>query len=157
NRGLVFWADGPDRRILYANDHFLHALDARTGERIASFGNGGSRDLKGDLGRDIGGLSLQANTPGVLFGVLLIMRMRLGEAPAPAAPGHIRAYNCRTGQLAWRFNTIPQPGEFGHETWPPNAYQYIGGANVWTGFALDEERGIVFCPTGSAAFDFWGG
>jgi len=157
NRGLVFWADGADRRILYANDHFLHALDARTGQRIASFGNAGSLDLKGDLGRDIGGLSLQANTPGVLFGDLLIMGMRLGEGPAPAAPGHIRAYNVRTGKLAWRFNTIPQPGEFGYETWPPNAYQYIGGANVWTGFALDEERGIVFCPTGSAAFDFWGG
>lgn len=157
NRGLVFWADGADRRILYANDHFLHALDARTGQRIASFGSNGSLDLKGDLGRDIGGLSLQANTPGVLFGDLLIMGMRLGEGPAPAAPGHIRAYNVRTGQLAWRFNTIPQPGEFGYETWPPNAYQYIGGANVWTGFALDEKRGIVFCPTGSAAFDFWGG
>ena len=157
NRGLVFWADGADRRILYANDHFLHALDARTGQRIASFGNGGSLDLKGDLGRDIGGLSLQANTPGVLFGDLLIMGMRLGEGPAPAAPGHIRAYHVRTGKLAWRFNTIPQPGEFGYETWPSNAYQHIGGANVWTGFALDEKRAIVFCPTGSAAFDFWGG
>ncbi len=157
NRGLVFWADGADRRILYANDHFLHALDARTGQRIASFGNAGSLDLKGDLGRDVRGFSLQATTPGVLFGDLLIMGMRLGEGPAPAAPGHIRAYNVRTGKLAWRFNTIPQPGEFGHETWPPNAYHYIGGANVWTGFALDEKRGIVFCPTGSAAFDFWGG
>jgi quinoprotein glucose dehydrogenase len=157
NRGLVFWADGADRRILYANDHFLHALDARTGRRIAGFGSNGSLDLKGDLGRDIGGLSLQANTPGLLFGDLLIMGMRLGEGPAPAAPGHIRAYNVRTGQLAWRFNTIPQPGEVGYETWPPNAYQHIGGANVWTGFALDEKRGIVFCPTGSAAFDFWGG
>ena len=157
NRGLVHWADGADRRILYANDHFLHALDARTGQRIASFGNGGSIDLKADLGRDVSGLSLQANTPGVLFGDLLIMGMRLGEGPAPAAPGHIRAYNVRTGKLVWRFNTIPQPGEFGYETWPPNAYQYIGGGNVWTGFALDEQRGLVFCPTGSAAYDFWGG
>ncbi len=157
NRGLVHWAAGADRRILYANDHFLHALDARTGQRIASFGDGGSIDLKADLGRDVSGLSLQANTPGVLFGDLLIMGMRLGEGPAPAAPGHIRAYNVRTGKLVWRFNTIPQPGEFGYETWPPNAYQYIGGGNVWTGFALDEQRGLVFCPTGSAAYDFWGG
>ncbi len=157
NRGLVFWADGKDRRILYANDRYLHALDAATGQRVTSFGKEGSIDLKADLGRDVSGLSLQANTPGVLFGDLLIMGMRLGEGPAPAAPGHIRAYDVRSGKLVWRFNTIPLPGEVGYETWPPNAYTYIGGANVWAGFALDEKRGIVFCPTGSAAFDFWGG
>ncbi len=157
NRGVVFWSEGNDRRVLYANDHFLHALNAITGERIASFGEGGSIDLKRDLGREVGGLALQSTTPGVVFGDLLIMGMRLGEGPAPAAPGHIRAYSIRTGKLAWRFNSIPQPGEPGHETWPPNAYQYAGGVNVWTGFALDEKRGLVFCPTGSAAFDFWGG
>ncbi len=157
NRGLVFWADGNDRRVLYANDHFLHALNAATGERIPSFGEGGTIDLKRDLGRDVSGLALQSTTPGVVFGDLLIMGMRLGEGPAPAAPGHIRAYSLRTGKLVWRFNSIPQPGEPGHETWPPNAYQYAGGVNVWTGFALDEQRGLVFCPTGSAAFDFWGG
>ena len=157
NRGLVFWADGADRRILYGNDHFLHAIDAATGRRIPSFGDSGSIDLKNDLGRDASKLALNATTPGVIFGDLLIMGMRLGEGPAPAAPGHIRAYNVRTGKLAWRFNSIPQPGEVGYETWPPNAYQYIGGVNVWTGFALDEKRGLVFCPTGSAAFDFWGG
>ena len=157
NRGLVHWGRGAERRILYGNDHFLHAVNAVTGQRIPSFGDGGSIDLKRDLGRDVTGLSLQSTTPGVLFGDLLIMGMRLGEGPAPAAPGHIRAYDVRTGKLVWRFNSIPYPGEPGYETWPPNAYQYIGGVNVWTGFALDEKRGLVFCPTGSAAFDFWGG
>ncbi len=157
NRGLVHWADGTDHRILYGNDHYLHELDARTGHRVESFGNGGSIDLKADLIRDVSGLDLHANTPGVIFGDRLIVGMRVGEGPAPAAPGHIRAYDVRTGKLVWRFNTIPQPGEPGYETWPPNAYQYIGGVNVWTGFALDEKRGLVFCPTGSAAFDFWGG
>ena len=157
NRGLVFCSDGKDRRILYANDRYLHALDAATGNRVPGFGMEGSIDLKADLGRDVSGLSLQANTPGVVFGNLVIMGMRLGEGPAPAAPGHIRAYDVRSGKLVWRFNTIPLPGEVGYETWPPNAYTYIGGANVWAGFALDEKRGIVFCPTGSAAFDFWGG
>ena len=157
NRGLVYWAGGGSGRILFGNDHFLHAIDAATGIRVASFGNGGTIDLMQDLGRDVTGLSLQANTPGVVFGDLLIVGMRLGEGPAPAAPGHIRAYDLHTGRLAWRFNTIPQPGEPGHETWPPNAHRYIGGVNVWTGFALDEKRGLVFCPTGSAAFDFWGG
>ena len=157
NRGLVYWGTGAERRILYGNDRFLHAIDAATGQRIPSFGDGGSIDLKRDLGRDVSGLSVQSTTPGVVYGELLIMGMRLGEGPAPAAPGHIRAYDVRTGKLAWRFNSIPHPGEPGYETWPPNAYQYIGGVNVWTGFALDEKRGLVFCPTGSAAFDFWGG
>ena len=157
NRGLVYWADGGDRRILFGCDHFLHAINASNGQRVASFGDGGAIDLKKDLGRDVSSLSLQSSTPGVVYGDLLIMGMRLGEGPAPVAPGHIRAFNVRNGKLAWRFHTIPEPGEFGYDTWPPNAYQYTGAANVWTGFALDERRGIVFCPTGSAAFDFWGG
>ena len=157
NRGLVYWADGTDRRVIFGNSHFLHAVDAATGRRISSFGKGGSVDLLDGLGRDARGLSLMANTPGVVYRDILIVGMRLGEGPAPAAPGPIRAYNLRTGELVWRFNTIPQPGEPGHETWPPTAYQYAGGANVWTGFALDEQRGLVFCPTGSATFDFWGG
>lgn len=157
NRGLVHWAGDGASRIFYGNDPFLHCIDAKTGRRVASFGDGGTVNLKGDLGRDVSKLALQSTTPGVIFSDLLIMGMRLGEGPAPAAPGHIRAYDVRTGKLVWRFNTIPLPGEPGYETWPPNAYQYIGGGNVWTGFALDEKRGIVFCPTGSAAFDFWGG
>ncbi|MFM7101085.1 MAG: PQQ-binding-like beta-propeller repeat protein, partial [Verrucomicrobiota bacterium] len=157
NRGLVHWAEGSDRRILYGNHQYLHALDADTGRRIPGFGREGTIDLRDDLGRDVQGLSVQSTTPGVVFRNLLILGMRLGEGPAPAAPGHIRAYDIRTGKLAWRFHTIPSPGEPGHDTWPPNAHQYIGGANVWSGFALDEKRGLVFCPTGSAAFDFWGG
>ena len=157
NRGVVHWGSGDDARILYANDRFLHAIDVRSGKRIPSFGKNGSVDLKGDLGREAGDLYLTANTPGVIYRDLLIMGMRLGEGPGPAAPGPIRAYNVRTGELVWRFNTIPQPGEPGHETWPPDAHRRLGGANVWTGFSLDEARGLVFCPTGSAAFDFWGG
>ncbi len=114
-------------------------------------------NLKDGLGRDVTGLSVSARTPGVLYRDLLIMGTSLGEGPAPAAPGHIRAYHVRTGAMVWRFNTIPQPGEYGYETWPPDAYTHIGGANVWTGMAVDEARGMVFCPTGSPAFDFWGG
>jgi len=159
NRGLVYWpgaAEG-EARILYANDHLLHAVDAKTGKRIPGFGKNGSVDLREGLGRDAKDLYLAANTPGVIFRELLIMGMRLGEGPAPAAPGPIRAFNVRTGELVWKFNTIPLPGEPGYETWPPNAHKTSGGANVWTGFTVDEARGLVFCPTGSAAFDFWGG
>lgn len=157
NRGLSFWSQGSTQRLFYANDHYLHAVDPATGQRIPTFSQGGSLDLKADLGRDVSKLALQVTTPGVIYEDLLIIGMRLGEGPAPAAPGHVRAYDVRTGRLVWRFNTIPQPGEPGYETWPPNAYQYVGGANVWAGFALDEARGIVFCPTGSATYDFWGG
>jgi quinoprotein glucose dehydrogenase len=157
NRGLSHWASGSERRLFYANDHFLHALDPVTGKPVPSFGKDGVVDLKDGLGRDVKSLALQCTTPGVVFGDLLILGMRLGEGPAPAAPGHIRAYDVRTGKLVWRFNTIPQPGEEGYDTWPPDAWKHIGGANVWAGFSLDEARGIVFCPTGSAAFDFWGG
>ena len=157
NRGLAYWVDGDDRRILFGNSHWLHAIDARTGKLVEGFGEGGRVDLAQGLGRDVTGLAIQANTPGVVFRDLIIMGMRVGEGPGPAAPGHIRAYDVRTGRLVWRFHTVPQPGEFGYETWPPDAWERIGGVNVWTGMTVDEERGLVFCPVGSAAFDFWGG
>ena len=157
NRGLAFWTEGDDRRILFGTGHWLHALDARTGKLIESFGDHGRVDLAEGLGRDIHGLALQANTPGVIYRNLIIMGMRVGEGPAPAAPGHIRAYDVHTGRMVWRFNTIPQPGEPGYETWPEDAWQRVGGVNVWAGMTVDEERGLVFCPVGSATFDFWGG
>lgn len=157
NRGLAYWTDGKEGRILFGNGQWLHALEAATGRLIETFGTGGRVDLGLGFGRDTTGLSIQANTPGVVFGDLIIMGMRVGEGPAPAAPGHIRAFNVRTGEQVWIFHTIPHPGEPGHETWPADAWQRVGGANVWTGMTLDEERGLVFCPVGSAAFDFFGG
>ena len=157
NRGVVYWADGEDRRILFTAGHYLHAVDARTGKLIPSFGDGGRVDLKEGLGRDVSRLYVLATTPGIVFRDLLILGTRVSEGPGPAAPGHIRAYDIRTGRMAWIFHTIPQPGEAGHETWPDDAWKFIGGANCWAGMALDEKRGIVFAPTGSASFDFWGG
>jgi quinoprotein glucose dehydrogenase len=157
NRGIAWWADGDDRRILFGTGHWLHAVDARTGMLVDSFGDHGRVDLAVGLDRDVTGLAIQANTPGVVYRDLIIMGMRLGEGPAPAAPGHIRAYNIRTGKMAWIFHTIPHPGEPGYETWPADAWQRAGGVNVWTGMTVDESRGLLFCPVGSAAFDFWGG
>ena len=156
NRGLVYWADGEDVRILFAVGASLFAIDALTGEPVEAFGDSGRVDLYVGLGEDAQGRTLFANTPGVVFDNLLIMGMRLSEGP-DAAPGYIRAFDVRTGRLAWTFHTIPLPGEAGYETWPPDAYTRIGGANAWTGLSLDTERGLVFVPTGSAAFDFYGG
>jgi quinoprotein glucose dehydrogenase len=74
----------------------------------------------------------------------------------PSPPGDIRAFDVRTGELRWRFHTIPHPGEFGYETWPKDAWRYSGAANNWAGMSLDSERGIVYVPTGSPVFDFYG-
>jgi quinoprotein glucose dehydrogenase len=157
NRGVVFWADGEDRRILYTAGPYLHAVNARDGKLISSFGTDGRVDLKQGLGREANQLYVVTTTPGIVFRDLLILGSRVAEGPGPSAPGHIRAYNIRTGKMAWIFHTIPHPGETGYETWPADAWKFIGGANCWAGMALDEKRGIVFVPTGSAAFDFWGG
>ena len=157
NRGLAYWVNGDDRRLLFSAGHWLQAIDPRTGQLIESFGEHGRVDLSADLERDVRGLAIQANTPGVVYHDLIIMGMRVGEGPAPAAPGTIRAYDVRSGKLVWRFHTIPHPGEPGYETWPADAWTRVGGTNVWTGMTVDEERGLVFCPVGSATFDFWGG
>ncbi len=157
NRGVVYWAEGHDRRILFSADHFLYSIDADTGRPVGSFGTDGRVDIKEGLGREVSKLYVVSTTPGTLFRNLLFLPLRVGEGPAPAAPGHIRAYDVRSGRIVWMFHTIPYPGEEGADTWPPDAWTYVGGANCWAGMALDERRGIVFIPTGSAAFDFWGG
>jgi len=138
-------------------DHFLYAIDAANGRPVAGFGREGRLDIKDGLGRDVSKLFVSSTTPGAVFQNLLFLPLRVGEGPAPAAPGHLRAYDLRTGQIVWTFHTIPYPGEPGYETWPPDAWTYVGGVNCWAGMAVDERRGLVFVPTGSAAFDFWGG
>jgi quinoprotein glucose dehydrogenase len=156
-RGLAYWEDGNDRRLLFSADKYLYALDADSGDPLSSFGDNGKIDLTQGLGRDIEGLNYSYHAPGTIYEDFIIMGA-LNSERLPAAPGHIRAFNIRTGKQEWIFHTIPQPGEFGHDSWEdPTAYQFIGGANNWTGMAVDEERGIVYVPTGSAAFDFYGG
>ena len=158
SRGLMRWAspDGGDERIYFGAGPYLYAADARTGRLVDSFGSGGKVDLRVGLGRDPERMLVSLNTPGAVFENLLIVGGRVHETPG-AAPGHVRAYDARTGAVVWTFHTIPQPGEFGYDTWPPDAYTYAGGANSWAGMSLDVERGVVFVPTGSAAFDYYGG
>ncbi len=156
-RGLAYWADGEDRRLLFSAEEKLYALNALTGKPVNNFGTQGYIDLREGLGRDVEGLSYRYHAPGTIYQDLIVMGA-LNSERLPAAPGHIRAFNIRTGEQAWIFHTIPQPGQPGYETWEDStAYQFIGGVNNWTGMTLDEERGIVFVPLGSAAFDFYGG
>lgn len=157
NRGVVYWESGEDKRILYTASSNLYAIDANTGKPVTSFGSNGLVDLHAGLGRDVDDLFVTATSPGIIYKDLLILGTRVSEG-SDAAPGHIRAYDVRTGKQAWIFHTIPHPGEVGYETWEDTAaYKHIGGANSWSGFSLDEKRGIVFAPTGSASFDFYGG
>ena len=156
NRGVVYWENGSDKRIYFTAEHYLYALDADDGKLVVEFGNKGKVDLRQGLGRDPEKLAVMASSPGIIYKDLLIQGTALGE-DYDAAPGFIRAYELKTGKVAWTFNTIPQPGEYGYETWPENAYLEVGGANSWAGMALDESRGIVYVPTGSPAFDFYGG
>ncbi len=155
HRGFNYWEDGEGRRLYFAAGPFLYSLDARTGKPVDSFGAGGHIDLRNGLGRDASRLSVSVSTPGVIFKDLLILGSIVSEG-LPAAPGHIRAYDLRSGKLRWIFHTIPQPGEYGYKTWPPEAFRYIGAANSWSGLTLDARRGLVFAPTGSAAYDFYG-
>ena len=157
-RGVVYWAHGDDRRILFNIDSWLYAVDARTGKAISKFGGDGRVSLKTGLGERAKDKWVVCTSPGTVFDNLIIMPTRVGEL-GDSAPGHVQAFDIRDGKLAWTFRTIPEPGEFGYETWPKDAYKNIdvGGANCWTGMAIDRSRGIVYVPTGSAAPDFWGG
>jgi len=157
-RGVTYWTDEKyDKRIFYVASSYLHCIDATNGQLIKSFGDSGLIDLHNDLVREVGDLFVTATSPGIIYKGLYILGSRVDEGAA-AAPGHIRAYDVRTGNLSWIFHTIPQPGEIGYETWEDSeAYKHIGGANSWSGFTLDEERGILFAPTGSASYDFYGG
>jgi glucose dehydrogenase len=156
DRGLAYWSSERDKRILVGVMNFLYALDASTGKPIATFGQEGRIDLRGDLGRDPQRQSVALTSPGIVYKDVVIVGGRNPET-LPAAPGDVRAYDLRTGKLRWSFHTIPHPGEFGYETWPKDAWKYSGAANNWAGMAVDAKRGIVYVPTGSAAFDFYGG
>jgi quinoprotein glucose dehydrogenase len=158
SRGINYWtsADGKDRRLLFAIEDTLQAIDARSGKSILSFGKDGLVDLKEGLGRDPKTIRrASSSTPGRIFENLIL----LGSAPGEgyfSAPGHIRAYDVVSGALVWTFHTIPQPGEFGYDTWPKDAWKYMGGVNVWGEITLDAKRGIAYFPVSSPTYDYYG-
>jgi glucose dehydrogenase len=154
-RGLSYWTDGKESRIFAPVTNFLYALDAQTGKPIPDFAEAGRIDLRKDLRGDYQSVSIAMTSPGIVYKDLIIVGGRNPET-YPSPPGDIRAFDVHTGALRWRFHTIPHPGEFGNETWPQDAWRKAGAANNWAGMALDAERGIVYVPTGSPVFDFYG-
>lgn len=157
-RGVTYWTDGKDdKRVFYTAGDRLICLNAINGKLVTTFGNNGTVDLHDGLDRNVKDRFITSNSPGIIYKDLLIMGSRVAE-DATAAPGHIRAYDVHTGRIKWIFHTLPQPGEFGYDTWEDKeAWKHLGGANCWAGMSLDEENGIVFVPTGSFSFDFYGG
>ena len=156
NRGVTYWESGNDKRIFFTAGSLLFGINAKTGKPVVSFGTNGVTSLKSGLGAWAADLYVISSTPGLVYKDYLIIGSSVSES-AGAAPGYIRAFNARDGSVEWVFHTIPKPGEFGYDTWPEDAYKRVGGANSWAGMSLDEERGVIYAPTGSASFDFWGG
>ena len=138
NRGVTYRADEDDKRIFFSAGAYLYALNADNGKLITGFGDSGRVDLRTGLGRDPSALAVWATSPGIIYKDLLIQGTALGEG-YDAAPGFIRAYNVRTGKIVWTFHTIPQPGEYGYDTWDTASYKEVGGVNAWAGMSLDEE------------------
>nr|WP_229208405.1 pyrroloquinoline quinone-dependent dehydrogenase [Dyadobacter psychrophilus] len=161
-RGVVYWQDGNDKRILYTAGSTLYAINADNGQLVKEFGKNGEVDFheglgdKETYGYDINNFNIRSTTPGVIYKNLLITGSSVSEG-GDALPGHIRAFDVRTGKLAWVFRTIPLPGEYGYETWSKDSYKKLGGANCWAGMVIDKKRGTVFLGTGSPSVDFYGG
>ena len=126
NRGVTYWSDGMQERLFYVAGSYLYCLNPKYGTLIESFADSGRVDLYDGLGRDVNFMWVTAATPGIIYKDLIILGSTLAEGPNPAAPGHIRAYNVKTGMMEWIFHTIPHPGEFGYDTWPKDAWQRTG-------------------------------
>jgi quinoprotein glucose dehydrogenase len=156
DRGLAYWSDGTRGRILVGVMNYVYGLDCASGKPIPTFGKDGRIDLREDLDRDPEQQAIYLTSPAAIYNDLMIVGGRESET-LPASYGDIRAYDVRSGKLRWKFHTIPRPGEFGYETWPQDSWKTSGAANNWTGMTVDGQRGIVYVPTGSAAFDFYGG
>ena len=158
NRGISYWQnhDGTESRLIFAADNSLQEIDARTGKKIETFGENGHVALREGLGRAPGSLTLvQSYNPPRIFENLVIVGSATNEEYR-SGPGDIRAFDVVTGHLMWTFHTVPHPGEVGYETWPPDAWKTVGGANDWSSMAVDAKRGILYVPTASPKYNFYG-
>ncbi|HJN45435.1 MAG: pyrroloquinoline quinone-dependent dehydrogenase [Acidobacteria bacterium] len=163
SRGLAYWSDGERERIVWATgDARLHAVDARTGDPILEFGDGGSVDLTRGIPRarrDPPPINYSVTSPPVVCNDVVIVGSAVSDQPRfkESPPGHVRGFDARTGELRWTFHTVPQAGEFGHDTWEAGSAGYTGNANVWTLMSADPELGYAYLPVGNATNDHYGG
>lgn len=155
NRGVTYFDDGEGGRLFFAVDYKLYALHAETGLLVTSFGSDGWIDLRRDLGKDPASLSVTLTSPAAIYENLLILGSATGEG-YDASPGHLRAYNVFSGELEWIFHTIPQPGQFGYDTWHWVEGENYGGTNNWGGLSIDKKKGWVYAALGSPVYDFYG-
>jgi quinoprotein glucose dehydrogenase len=154
NRGVAYWANGNDKRIIYTVGPIVFCVDANTGKLIPSFGTDGGINLVNGLDRDPSKLFVAPTSPVMVYKNLFFVSGLVGEE----TPGHIRAFDVKTGAQQWIFHTIPFPQDKGYETWDDTAaYKRMGSTNSWAGFSLDEKRGLLFAPTGNPTNDFYGG
>jgi len=162
-RGLAYWEDGEDRRIVYVTPGYqMIALNASNGELVPEFGNGGIVDLKQGLDQDIdplnGEIGLHA-TPTIAKDVVVVgAAHRTGANPRSFrnVKGYVRGFDIRTGERLWIFHTIPEPGEFGTESWLAGSAEYTGNTGVWAQISIDEELEIVYLPVEAATGDYYG-
>ena len=159
-RGINFWQskDKTQKRFIIFLNNTMQAIDAVTGKSIMDFGESGKgyTDMRLHLDRDTSSLGrMTSTTPGHIFEDLILVGSAPGENPFDG-PGHLRAYNVITGKMVWIFHTIPLPGEYGYDTWPKDAYKYVGAANAWGEISIDEKRGIAYFPLGSPVYDYDG-
>ena len=156
HRGIAYWEDGTERRIIAHRGGWLHALDPRTGEPFRDFGDNGRVDLTTGLAE--GARYRWTGAPTVVRDVVVLgQSMEDTFYTKEDIRGDVRAFDVRTGELRWVFHTIPQAGEFGTHTWEDGAWEFTGHAPVWALFAADDELGYVYMPTSSATNDMYGG
>ena len=159
HRGVAYWQSkkGDDQRILYGTfDGRLIALDARTGKASRGFGKDGVVDLRTGVADAYPRAEYSITSPPAIYQDLVITGAAVPEFPSKGPSGVVRAFDVRSGKLAWTFHTIPQPGEKGHESWEGDSWKDRTGANVWSVMSLDVEHGLIFLPIGSASYDFYG-
>lgn len=159
-RGVEYWEEGDDQRIFFATyDSYLWALDANTGEPISDFGNDGRIDLTQGLGREVDRALYGVVSPPLATNGVVVVNSIVHDAPPgkEMPPGHVRAFDPHSGELVWMFRTIPQPGEYGNDTWEDGSWEYTGNTNSWTVMSADEELGLVYIPVGTPTNDWYGG
>lgn len=157
SRGVAYWEENGDHRVFVGIGHHMYGLNAHTGKPVVSFADSGRLDLRTALPENARNKYVISTTPPTIFENILLLSVRLSE-DTDAAPGDIRAFDVKSGKHLWTFHTIPHPGEEGYETFPQDAWKNegTGAANNWAGMAVDKKRGLVFIPTGSTSYDFYG-